>query len=128
MSEQEQEYTSHDLAHRCVHYALEKKARDIVVLNLKGLSDVADYFVICSADSDTHVKAIAESIDVGVKSEGHKVYKKEGMNNLQWVLIDLVDVVVHVFLQRTREYYNLERLWGDAEIETIVESHMPEQE
>ncbi|MAT40187.1 MAG: ribosome silencing factor [Ectothiorhodospiraceae bacterium] len=111
-----------------MHYALEKKARDIVVLNLKGLSDVADYFVICSADSDTHVKAIAESIDVGVKSEGHKVYKKEGMNNLQWVLIDLVDVVVHVFLQRTREYYNLERLWGDAEIETIVESHMPEQE
>lgn len=113
--------TSEELASRITELALTKKAKDILVMEVKNISDVTDYFVLCSGDSDTQVKAIADAIMDGLIDEGAKVWRREGMQNLQWVLLDYVDVVVHVFLPRVREYYNLERLWADAPAHVVLE-------
>lgn len=103
-----------ELARLTAELALTKKAKDIVVLDLTGLSDVTNYFVICTGESDTQVKAIADAITEGTREQDAKVWRREGLTNLQWVLLDYVDVVVHVFQPRVREYYDIERLWGDA--------------
>lgn len=108
-----------ELAQHAAQLAQTKKAKDIVVLDLNGLSDVTNYFVVCTGESDTQVKAIADAIDDGTRELKSKVWRKEGFDNLQWVLLDYVDVVVHVFQPKTREYYDIERLWGDAPIERI---------
>lgn len=113
--------TSLELARAAADIALSKKARDITILNLSVLSDVTDYFVVCTGDSDTHVKAIADAVDDGAREQDSRVWRREGYSNLQWVLLDFVDVVVHVFQQRVREYYDLERLWGDAEKEFVTD-------
>lgn len=94
----------------------EKKGSDIVVLNLKEVNNaVADYFVICSGNSDTQIDAIAESIEkevyVNCKQDP---WSKEGIHNKEWVLLDYVDVVVHIFKKNIREFYALEDMWGDA--------------
>ncbi len=94
--------------------ALEKNAFDIHLLDLKKSSDVAKYFVIISGSVDVHVKSIADNIRVGLKEKGIGAWHIEGYKNLQWVLLDYVDVVVHVFQPEIREYYSLEKLWGDA--------------
>lgn len=107
------------LARDIARLALTKKASDVVILHVGPLTDVTDYFVVCSGDSDTHVRAIADAVDDGMRKEGHRVWKSEGYRNLQWVLLDFVDVVVHVFQKGTREYYNLEKLWGDARMERV---------
>jgi ribosome-associated protein len=91
-----------------------KKGFDVKILDLRELTAMADYFVICSADSDTQVKAIADEIDKNLKDEGIRSWHKEGYKGLNWVLLDYVDVVVHIFKKDIRTYYNLERLWGDA--------------
>lgn len=93
-----------------------KKGYDVKIIDLKKLATFADYFVICSADSDTQVKAIADEVDKKLRDEGIKCWHKEGFMALQWVLLDYVDVVVHIFKKDAREFYNLEKLWGDAEI------------
>lgn len=93
----------------------EKKAEDILVLDLRQVSDAADCFIICSAPSDPHVKAIVAALVDSLRAAGHRPWHVEGMEHRRWVLIDLVDIVVHVFLPQVREYYALERLWGDAE-------------
>jgi ribosome-associated protein len=111
--------TSKELAFSIANLALSKKAKDIQILNISSISDVTDFFVICSGDSDTHVKAIADLIDDGLRDIDVRVHRKEGFHALQWVLLDYFDVVVHVFQQRTRDYYQIERLWGDAET-TII--------
>jgi ribosome-associated protein len=113
--------TSHELAQSAAQLALSKKAHDVSILNLSELSDVTDYFVVCTGDSDTHVKAIADAIDDGARELDSRVWRREGYANLQWVLLDFVDVVVHVFQRRVREYYDLERLWGDAKIERVTD-------
>ncbi|HOJ03840.1 MAG TPA: ribosome silencing factor [Bacteroidota bacterium] len=110
-----------DLAKITAELALSKKAKDVCILNLTGLSDVTNYFVICTGESDTQVKAIADAIDDGVKDHDVRVWRKEGYNTLHWVLLDFVDVVVHVFLPRVREYYDIERLWGDAPMERVTD-------
>jgi ribosome-associated protein len=99
----------------------EKKAKNITVLDLHNIENrIADFFVICDADSGTHVDAIAGSVEEEVmKRTGEKAYHSEGQQNSEWILIDYVNIVVHVFLRETREYYNVEGLWGDAEIRTI---------
>ncbi len=89
-----------------------KKAEDILILDIRELSGIADFFIICSGTSDRHVKAIADA----VFDELAKPWHKEGYENLRWILLDYVDVVVHVFQNETREFYGLERLWGDAEV------------
>ncbi|HET54596.1 MAG TPA: ribosome silencing factor [Ignavibacteria bacterium] len=94
---------------------LSKKGFRIRILDLRKLSVFADYFVICSASSDTQVKAIADAIDKKMRERGIKTYHREGYEALNWVLLDYFDVVVHVFKNEIRDYYNLEKLWGDAE-------------
>ncbi len=94
---------------------LSKKGFRIRILDLRKLSAFADYFVICSASSDTQVKAIADAVDKEMRERGIKTYHREGYEALNWVLLDYFDVVVHVFKNEIRDYYNLEKLWGDAE-------------
>ena len=95
----------------------DKKAENVVSLNLSKVNDaVTDYFIICDATTTTQVKAIAESVLMKVKTEGGEhPWHKEGLENLDWVLIDYVDVVVHIFRTEVREFYQLEELWADAE-------------
>ncbi|SNC75273.1 ribosome-associated protein [Hymenobacter gelipurpurascens] len=114
---------SDKLADVVVRGMQEKKAVDIVVLNLKELKNaVADYFVICSASSDTQLDAIARSVEEEVeKLTGQNPWQTEGRMNREWVLLDYVDVVVHVFLRDRRQFYSLEELWGDAEITHVAE-------
>ncbi|OWP62700.1 ribosome silencing factor [Hymenobacter amundsenii] len=115
---------SDKLADVVVRGMQEKKASDIVVLNLKNLKNaVADYFVICSASSDTQIEAIARSVEEEVeKLTGQNPWQTEGRMNREWVLLDYVDVVVHVFLRDRRQFYALEELWGDADITYVEEN------
>jgi len=94
--------------------ALSKKARTPVALDLRELSGVCDYFFICSGSSEVQVKAIAEAVEDGLKQHGVRPWHIEGFESRRWVLLDYVEVVVHVFHEKTREYYMLDRLWGDA--------------
>lgn len=99
--------------------ANEKKAEDVVVLNVKGLSAIADYFVICHGNSEKQVQAISREIKKSVEEQGGDIKRIEGFHEARWVLVDLGDIVVHVFHREERDYYHLERLWGDAPIEMI---------
>ncbi|MFN8588074.1 MAG: ribosome silencing factor [Candidatus Eisenbacteria bacterium] len=94
--------------------ALSKKAEQVVGLDLKALEGVADYFLICSGASEPQVKAISEAIEEKLRLAGARAWHVEGLESRRWVLMDYVDVVIHVFHEKTREYYLLERLWGDA--------------
>ena len=94
--------------------AASKKATDLVGLDLSGLEGVADYFLICSGASEPQVKAIAEEVEDKLRERGARPWHVEGREFRRWVLLDFVDVVVHVFHERTRDYYLLVRLWGDA--------------
>lgn len=94
--------------------ALERNARLPTILDLRGLSDVTDFFVIATGDSDTHARAISENILDRTREDGFRPVGVEGLNKGRWVLIDYVGLIVHVFLGEVREFYRLERLWGDA--------------
>jgi ribosome-associated protein len=107
------------LARTCCKLALDKRAEDVIIVDLRKLNAPTDYFVICSAAADRQVKAIADNILEGTAAKGLKPWHVEGYGALKWVLIDYVDVVVHVFLDETREFYSLETLWGDAPMEEI---------
>lgn len=108
------------LAARAVDAMAEKKASDITVLDLRGVSGMADFFVIGTGGSDLQIRAIANGVMDHIREEcDERPYKKEGLESLQWVLIDYVDVVVHVFSKEKREHYNIERLWGEADAETV---------
>ena len=100
-----------------VEAAKSKKAIDIVVMDMREISELANFFVVCSGESDVQIKAIVETIEVDVKaSANERPWRTEGSDHRQWVIIDYVDVVVHVFAPERRLFYNLERLWGDAKI------------
>ncbi|MFC5591081.1 ribosome silencing factor [Sporosarcina soli] len=92
----------------------DKKGEDIVVLNMEGISLIADQFIICHANSERQVQAIAKEVADKAAEIGHPVKRMEGLDLARWVLVDLGDVVVHVFHRDERGYYNLEKLWGDA--------------
>ena len=98
----------------CARAALDKKAYDVVVLEVGELTSVADYFVICSGRSDTQVQAIAEGVRLELGAQGVHQLAIEGTDRGQWVLLDYADVVVHVFQVPVREFYDLERLWVRA--------------
>lgn len=100
-----------------VQAADDKKANQIVTLEIKPISLIADYFMICSGNSETQVQAIATEIKKRSEEQGVRVRKVEGFDSARWVLIDLGDVVAHVFHRDERGYYNLERLWKDAKLE-----------
>ncbi|MCK6648572.1 MAG: ribosome silencing factor [Bacteroidia bacterium] len=110
------------LADAVVEGILEKKGKNISVLNLKEIHNrVCDYFIICQADSTTQVNAIAGSVEEMVKKRtGEKPYRSEGFENSEWILVDYVTVVVHIFQSHVRDFYNLEALWADAEITNIA--------
>ncbi|RNF40996.1 ribosome silencing factor [Planococcus salinus] len=94
--------------------AEDKKAEDIVVLNMEGISLLADYFIICSGNSDRQVQAIAKELIDKSNEAGNEVKSVEGFDAARWILIDMGDVVAHVFHRDERSYYNLERLWREA--------------
>jgi ribosome-associated protein len=119
---------SKDLATKITGLIFNKKGYDVKILDLKNLASFADYFVICSADSDTQVKAIADEIDKELRDQGIKYWHKEGYKALTWVLLDYVDVVAHIFKKEAREYYKLEKLWGDAPVEEVKDPGAEEME
>jgi ribosome-associated protein len=94
--------------------ALAKKAEGLLVLDLQAVSTIADYFVICTGASRVQLRAISDAVEERFKDEGFRVFHREGMPESGWLLLDYGDVVVHVFLPETREFYALDRLWGDA--------------
>ena len=110
---------STEFAHRISDIIFTKKGFNVLSIDLRNLVSFTDYFVICSADSDTQVKAIADEVDKVLSDDGIKCWHKEGLKALSWVLLDYVDVVVHIFKKDSREFYNLEKLWGDAPTEKI---------
>lgn len=97
-----------------VEAALERNARQAALLDLRGVSDATDWFLIVSGDSDTHTRAIADNIVERMREAGFRPSGVEGMASANWILLDYIILVVHVFLPRVRDYYDLERLWGDA--------------
>ncbi len=99
---------------RSVELVLERKAHEVAVLDLRGISSATDYFVLASGNSDVQVKAIAEHVVDELKKQGVRPQHLEGMNGGRWVLIDYIDFVVHVFHPQARAFYQLENLWGDA--------------
>ncbi len=115
-----------ELARQAAEFALEKKAGDIKILDLREISDVADFFVICTGESDTQARAISDQIEIGLKNKcDTRVWHTEGRNAGQWILLDFVDVVIHTFLPDTRAFYGLESLWGDAPATSIEDDIAP---
>ncbi len=107
------------LTKRVAELIFEKKGSDVKLLELTPVTTITDYFIVCSADSDTQVQAIADHVERGLRDDGVKLYHKEGYRSLNWVLLDYIDFVVHIFKTETRSYYNLEKLWGDAPVRTL---------
>ena len=101
------------LAKKIVRLNWEKKAEDIALLNLKKLSSLTDYFLICSVGSDVQARVVADAVVEGLKRKGY-ISHVEGYNSARWILIDCYAVILHIFVPEVREFYGLERLWGDA--------------
>ena len=114
--------TSEELSQFIVKGMEERKAEDIKVLDLRGVKgSISDFFIICSGNSDTQIQAIAESVEKEAKEKGRETpWKKEGFTNREWILLDYVSVVAHIFKRDKREFYALEDLWGDAKIVPVV--------
>ncbi|MCX5906423.1 MAG: ribosome silencing factor [Deltaproteobacteria bacterium] len=106
--------TSKEKAFLCARAALDHKAINLVILEVRNISSFTDYFLICSGSSDRQVQAIASHIEEELAKKGISLIGQEGKTEGRWVLLDCGDVVIHVFYQPTREFYDLERLWADA--------------
>tara|TARA_B100000131_G_C17791662_1_gene481620 strand:+ start:266 stop:625 length:360 start_codon:yes stop_codon:yes gene_type:complete len=111
--------SSKKLTKKIASLAFDKKADRVVSVDLFGITSIADHFVICSADTDIQTKAIADNIR---KNTPSKPLRIEGYEKMNWIILDYVDVVAHIFKTFEREYYNLEKLWGDAKITTYEEN------
>jgi ribosome-associated protein len=110
-----------ELVQRTAAILLDNKANDVVVLGLEGVSDMTDYFVIASGTSDTHVRALSDHVQEGLKKDGGgPAHHVEGLPQGRWVLLDYVDFVVHLFHPALRNFYQLERLWSDARVVPIT--------
>ncbi len=96
--------------------AAEKKARDGIVLELKGLTTFTDYFVIVTGETDVHIRAVADAVEEALSKAGEHMHHIEGYEDARWVLLDYGDVIVHIFSPEAREFYALELLWGDAPV------------
>jgi ribosome-associated protein len=108
--------------------AREKKANDTEVIEIKALSDIADYFLVCSADSDRGVKTIVDNVQQKLKEMGERAIGVEGYTEGRWILIDSADVVIHVFYEPVRRFYDIEGLWIDApRIKLPIEDQFPNQ-
>ncbi len=113
--------TSKQIARKVAQFAWEKKGNEIVILDVRKLTDVTDFFVVISGESDPHVKAISDHLEENLEKKDIQVWHREGYSQLNWVLLDYVDVVVHIFRDQTRKYYDLEKLWGDAPVTRVEE-------
>jgi ribosome-associated protein len=102
-------------ARQAAQICLDFKANDVVMLDLRGVSDMTDFFIVASGTSDTHVRSIGERLAEEMKKAGSPAYHVEGLAQGRWVLLDFVDFVVHIFHPTLRNFYQLERLWADAE-------------
>ena len=111
------------LARRAAQIALNTKALDVVLLDLRGVTDMTDFFLIVSGTSDTHTRAIGEHVMEEMKKAGFRANHVEGLEKGRWVLVDFVDFVVHVFHPTLRNFYQLERLWSDAEEVPLDDAH-----
>lgn len=109
-----EEFRPPDPVRRAAELALERKARDVVALDLRGISSATDYFLIATGTSDVQVRAIGEHVLEKLKEDGVRPGHVEGMGGGRWILLDYIDFVVHVFHPQAREFYQLENLWGDA--------------
>ena len=110
---------------RIVEILQEKKAMEIMRLDLRAITDTADFFVLCSGSSDLHVKALAEELCEQLGAAGQGPWHVEGYETRRWVLLDFVDIVVHIFRPEVREFYALERLWGDAKRTSFASEEEP---
>lgn len=108
------ELTAQRKARQAARAARDKLAIDLTVLDVRGVSGITDYFLVCSGRSTTHVEAIADAVRDALKANGIRPLHAEGVAESGWILLDYGDVLIHVFLDATRAYYALERLWGDA--------------
>ena len=111
------------LIKQVVQLALEKKAHEVVSLDLRGLSSITDYYIICSGESEPQVKAIADNIR---KKMCEQLFHQEGYGKLKWVLLDYVNLIVHIFRVKERSYYNLEKLWADAPVTEYFDENIKE--
>jgi ribosome-associated protein len=119
---------SREVALLAVRYALDRKAYDVLLLDIAELSSLADYFLICTARSDTQAQAIAESIRENLAAVGARPSLIEGFTAGQWVLMDYGDVAVHIFLEDVRAFYDLERLWARAKVVELPEPYRSQAE
>ena len=111
-----------ELATICGHAALDAKAEDLIILDVRGLASFTDYFVIMSGRSSRHVQGLAETVEASMRSKRISTAKAEGIKDGMWVLLDFGDVVVHIFYHEQRSFYDLEGLWHDAPRVKIDES------
>jgi ribosome-associated protein len=118
-SEREAPTTLPDDLARAAELAADRKGSDLLVMDLRGISDATDFFFLVSGTSDMHVRSIAEHILEELKKEGVRPSHVEGLRTGRWVLMDYIDFVVHVFHPAAREFYQLERLWGDAPVHAL---------
>ena len=110
-----------------VSTALEKKAEDVVLLDISSVSIMADFFMICTVRTDTHARAVRDAVTQALEQAGLKMRRREGSDASGWVLLDWGDVVVHIFGISEREFYSLEKLWGDARVIAHVIASLPHQ-
>ncbi len=107
-----------ELAKAAVGIASDKKASDVLLLDIRDVSVIADYFVICSGNNNRQIQAIADAIDEELSKQGAMLFRREGTAESGWVLLDFADIIIHIFGPQEREYYRLERLWSEAK--TVV--------
>ncbi len=110
---------SKKLVDNIVEALQEKKARDISIIDIHNITVIADYFVICSGTSTTHIASIADEVEIQLSKIGLEPYHKEGYDTAKWILLDFADVIVHIFHEEDRSFYNLERLWSDGLLTNI---------
>jgi ribosome-associated protein len=113
--------SARELAHVAARLTLGKRAEDVIILDLRELGGVCDYFVLATGHSEVQVRAIADAVEEGLAPHGAKPWHAEGYEARRWILLDYVDVVVHVFHAKAREYYLLDKLWGDARREVVTD-------
>ena len=110
---------SQQIASQIADLMLDKKALDIQILDVRGLTTLTDFFVICTSESQPQSRAICNHLEDEMLKEGIKPWHKEGIEKLDWVLVDFVNIVAQIFSRESREYYDFERLWGDAKITKV---------
>ena len=110
---------SQQIASQIADLMIDKKALDIQILDVRGLTTLTDFFVICTSESQPQSRAICNHIEDEMLKEGIKPWHKEGVEKLDWVLVDFVNIVVQIFSRESREFYDFERLWGDAKITKV---------